>query len=247
MINLRQLVKRARTIVKTEGITTLAFEIGRFIKTKIFRIFSNYTVTRGLYYRLFDTEAYWERRYSTGSNAGPGSTGQHAQFKANFINTFIEAQDIETVIEFGCGAGDQIRLGDYPEYIGLEVSESAVERCAERFDGDSTKSFFLYSPLHFVNRGALTADLALSLEVIFHILNDEEYKAYMHDLFTSGAQYVIIFSSNRDEATPEMHMRHRQFTGDVEAWFPEFELIQTRENEFPDRHSDFYVFERTGG
>jgi cyclopropane fatty-acyl-phospholipid synthase-like methyltransferase len=177
MANLRTLFSRARIIVKTEGYASLASEFGRFLKTQVLHILSNYEATRDIYYRLFDPEAYWERRYSTGGSAGPGSTGQHAQFKANFINTFVENRDVETVIEFGCGDGDQISLGNYPEYIGLEVSKSAVERCAKRFDDDPTKSFFLYSPQHFINRGAFTADLALSLEVIFHILSDDEYEA----------------------------------------------------------------------
>ena len=35
---------------------------------------------------------------------------------------------------------NQLALARYPEYVGLDVSASAVARCAERFASDATKA-----------------------------------------------------------------------------------------------------------
>ena len=42
----------------------------------------------------------------------------------------------------------------------------------------------------------ITYELSLSLDVIYHILDDNEYKKYMEDLFKFSNKYVIIYSNN---------------------------------------------------
>ena len=61
-----------------------------------------------------------------------------------FLNNFVNKNNIDSVIEFGCGDGHQLSLADYPRYIGLDVSRTAIELCSHRFLNDPTKSFFLY-------------------------------------------------------------------------------------------------------
>jgi cyclopropane fatty-acyl-phospholipid synthase-like methyltransferase len=151
---------------------------------------------------------------------------------------------VESVIEFGCGDGEQVALAEYPGYVGLEVSEAAVNACARRFATDETKSFLLYDPPSFHNSGALTADLVVSLEVLFHLVEDEIFEKTMHDMFEASSKYVIVFSSNHTESTPELHVRHRRFTEYVAENFPNFDLIQKVENEYEERISDFYVYEK---
>ena len=51
---------------------------------------------------------YWEQRYSSGSNSGDGSRGKLAEFKAEIINSLVKDKKIESVIEFGCGDGNQL-------------------------------------------------------------------------------------------------------------------------------------------
>ena len=70
-------------------------------------------------------------------------------------------------MEFGCGDGNQLSLADYPSYVGLDVSKTAVRLCQRRFADDLSKSFFLYDSACFTDRaGLFTADLAVSLDVI---------------------------------------------------------------------------------
>ncbi len=51
---------------------------------------------------------------------------------------------MQAVIELGCGDGNQLPLAAYPQYIGLDVSKTAIELCKIRFACDPGKSFFLY-------------------------------------------------------------------------------------------------------
>ena len=96
---------------------------------------------------FIDSQIYWEQRYANDGTAGYGSTGRLADFKAEIINDFVRKRQISSIIEFGCGDGMQLSLADYPTYIGLDVSKTAIHICDNYFSSDKTKSFFLYDPL----------------------------------------------------------------------------------------------------
>ena len=90
------------------------------------------------------------------------------------------------MIEFGCGDWNQLSLADYPSYIGLDVSGSPIERCQRRFAADPAKSFFLYDGACFADRaGIFAADLALSLDVIYHLTEDTVLETYLMHLFVA--------------------------------------------------------------
>lgn len=192
---------------------------------------------------------YWEKRYQHGGTSGAGSYGKLAQFKADFLNTFVEQQGIQSVIEFGCGDGHQLSLAHYPRYIGLDVSLTAIQMCQQRFGSDSSKSFFIYHPQGFVdNAQVLRADAALSLDVIYHLVEDPAFNTYMNHLFQSAARFVIIYSSNK-EGRPRSHVRHRQFTHWIEQHQPAWSLREHKRNPYPIEHdpdgsfADFYVYQ----
>lgn len=193
---------------------------------------------------------YWERRYAAGGNSGAGSYGKLAEFKACVLNQFVARAGIRTVIEFGCGDGNQLALASYPEYLGLDVSETAVALCQKRFAGDPTRRFCLVSQYT-----GEQAELALSLDVIFHLVEPEVYQAYMSTLFAASSQYVIIYASNTDDNRGDeaAHFKHRKFTDWVCLNAPGWELTEHIPNQYPyqGEHlpgsvSDFYIFTRTG-
>ena len=43
------------------------------------------------------------------------------------------------------------------------------------------------------------AQMALSIEVLFHLVEDEVYETYLNDLFRLGVDYVVIMRSNCHE------------------------------------------------
>src|SRR5262245_42492336 len=64
---------------------------------------------------------YWQFRYKEGGSSGAGSYGRLAQFKSEVLNKLVAHQDVKTVVEFGCGDGNQLLTARYPQYIGLDV------------------------------------------------------------------------------------------------------------------------------
>jgi SAM-dependent methyltransferase len=192
---------------------------------------------------------YWDRRYRLGMTSGCGSSGELAEFKARILNDFVRKQSIESVIELGCGDGRQLALAEYPSYVGVDVSRKAVELCRKRFAGDAAKSFiWLGDPERARDATLPRADLALSLDVIYHLLEDDVYRRHLEDLFAAAKHHVIIYSSNREDSAGAAHVRHRAFLRDVEAGFPEFRLQLKIDNALPEQSfADFYVFSRSGG
>jgi hypothetical protein len=83
----------------------------------------------GLYSRLRfpGSGDYWKRRYRGGGNSGAGSYDHLAHFKAEVINDYVRKHDIQSVIEFGCGDGNQLSLLQVPCYAGLDISPTVIE------------------------------------------------------------------------------------------------------------------------
>ncbi|MGI8449954.1 MAG: hypothetical protein ACR2MP_22800 [Streptosporangiaceae bacterium] len=150
------------------------------------------------------------------------------------------------MIEFGCGDGNQLSLAKYGTYIGLDVSRAAIGLCRRRFEKDPSKSFFLYDGDCFVDRAALfNADLSISLDVIYHLVEDSIFETYMTHLFGAGQRYVIIYATNSLTHDDAPHVKHRVFSSWVEGNCPEWGLTQSScPNEEDLRRADFFVYER---
>lgn len=204
--------------------------------------------------RFGGSQAYWEKRYAGGRDSGPGSHGRLAEFKADVLNGFVRSRNVRSVIEFGCGDGSQLARADYPAYTGLDVSKTAIAQCTKRFCHDSTKQFFLYDRCSFAdNPPSLRAELALSLDVIYHLVEDETYEQHLLHLFSAAERFVIIYSSDSDEnlAFQAPHVRHRKFSSWVAKNLPAWKLIERIPNQFPpqakDRRgafTDFFIYQR---
>lgn len=199
-----------------------------------------------------DTRSYWERRYRGGGTSGPGSYGRLATYKADFLNDFVIRECVRSVVELGCGDGHQLSLARYPSYIGLDVSRTVISACVARFRDDQTKSFFLYDADAFCDRQRLIhADLAMSLDVVYHLVEDHVFEAYMKTLFAAADRFVIVYSSNHDE-TLAAYIRHRRFTDWVERNASAWRLRERVPNPYPydparpndTSFADFFVFQR---
>jgi hypothetical protein len=191
--------------------------------------------------------SYWEKRYSSGGNSGVGSYEKFAEFKAEVLNAFVEANQVRTIIELGCGDGNQLRLARYPSYIGYDVSAAAVGKCRKLFDSDLSKSFRLMSEY-----AGEIADLSLSLDVIYHLVEDDLFEQYMRTLFRASNRYVIVYSSDSDDdgRYQGTHIRHRKFTRWVSEHFPDWRLIEHLPNRFPylgdyrtGSFAEFFIYE----
>jgi SAM-dependent methyltransferase len=197
---------------------------------------------------------YWERRYAEGGASGTGSVGRLAEFKAQVLNEFVEHHGIQSILELGCGDGSQLALARYPSYVGVDVSQTALDLCRSRFAGDPSKRFF-----HYSERGeyAGSYDLILSVDVIFHLVEDRVYQEYVADLQRHARRFIIIYSSNYED-DPEHpwapHVRHRKFSDDLDSLTDRWRFLRKVDNPYPfdpadqdnTSFSDFYIYERNG-
>ncbi len=200
----------------------------------------------------FSSPKYWEKRYESGGNSGDGSSGKLAKFKANTINTFVRDYNIETVLELGCGDGEQLRRYYFDKYIGVDVSNTALNICKGKYKEDSSKVFLRFDEVCDTEK----TDLAISVDVIYHLVETERYEEYMCLLFSMAQKYVLIYSSMFN-CTPKNtpHIRHHHFL----SWFgknvaTEWKLIKVIPNEFPNSDinqqedgttfADFYIFSK---
>lgn len=169
----------------------------------------------------FNPAAYWNRRYLDGRTSGAGSEGDAAVAKAEMIESIIDVYGIRDVIDWG--VGDGVVLGHVRSevpYLGIDISPHAVERLRAR-----------YGPTHPTRQFGLprdgahqVRDLALSLDVLFHLVDDSHYRLYLAQLFGSAARAVLIHSSDHDGGRTARHVLWRRWTQDVAAGFPEWTL-----------------------
>jgi len=215
-------------------------------------------VAKRIYWRLLarrripepfpGSAAYWEKRYSAGGNSGVGSYALFAEFKADVLNEFVATHPVQTVIEFGCGDGNQLSLARYPAYLGFDVSSTAISQCQKLFESDTHKSFRLISEYNGEN-----ADLVLSLDVIYHLVEDNVFEHYMRTLFEASNRYVIIYSSDSDDnrGYEGTYVRHRKFTPWVQENLPNWNLVEHVRNRYPYRgdyrkgsFAEFFIYEK---
>ena len=193
-------------------------------------------------YKIFtftNSPKYWENRYAKGGNSGHGSYGIQSQYKADCINKFIDEHDITSVTDFGSGDGNNISLLADIKYHGLDVSQRAIDICQKKFADSTNKSFMLYDR-PYSDLGLEKTDLALSLDVLFHLVEDQIFESYVQDLFKASNKYVIIYSSDFDERS-SAHVRHRKFTEYIKANIKDWSLIKKEVNKYQtkkDRLSD---------
>ena len=208
-----------------------------------YRLLMGNRVSRNLFIKISNlafpgSAAYWEKRYrSRQGNSGVGSFGDKALYKAEFLNGFVAENKITTVVELGCGDGNQTSYFQFPGYIGLDVSKTAIQKCLERFKGDHSRSFYVFNAIPDTS-AAYKAELALALDVVYHLVENDAFENYMKSLFAAASKYVIIYAWDVEEGK-KYHVRHRQFTKWINENIVDFKLIDHVAKE---PYCDFFVY-----
>jgi len=202
------------------------------------------------------SEIYWQKRYAFGGDSGGGSAGSLLNFKASWLNEFIKANDIGSVLDFGSGDLRVAEKLQTPSYIGIDIFDvpkvprSTMRLLKSRFDEYNGPS----------------AELVLCLDVLYHILEDE--KEYLHrtldKLVEKADRFLIIYA--QDSCNPEYDLlldrgRRRppvdepEFTEHLynSKWIQYLEenhndkisLTHKQEESEPEVLSLFYVYEKT--
>jgi len=198
--------------------------------------------------RFRSSSYYWEQRYKRGETSGAGSYGRYAEFKAEVLNSYIAAHGIRKVADFGCGDGNQLKTVKCPRYVGLDVSAAAIEKCRQLYAGDPTKEFLLYNDPQTKDRlHTFAAELTISLDVIYHLVEAAAFEEYMKALFNTASGHVIIYSSNFERHYDSPTQVDRRFTDYIAKNINGWTLVEMIPNPHkgPETQSDFYVYQRS--
>lgn len=132
---------------------------------------------------------YWNNRYQGGRTSGDGSYGKEMERKVLLIRDLIKAcyPPIKTVLDFGCGdfnLGKEFLKHIDVQYTGYDFSETIVKRNEELYGTDSVK---------FTNKlPTKKSDVVICMDVLFHVVDDEEYEKTLKTLYNSYSRYLIV-------------------------------------------------------
>lgn len=168
----------------------------------------------------FDANLFWEARYARGGNSGMGSEGPNYEYKRDFVNQTIRELGVRSVVDFGCGDGGQVRELIVDGYYGIDISPSAIRLCRQRFAGRSGFRFDTAAEAKPGRHG-----LALSLDVLYHVVDPAAYADYLRALF-SHSDYTLFYGNlvARDDNTP--HMLFRDHCEEIENLGLDTELVR---------------------
>ncbi len=129
------------------------------------------------------------------------------------------------------------------------MSPKIIEHCKKKFRVNDALSFYTIDELP---DDCTFADVALLLDVIYHLVEDNVYVEYMERLFSAARACVIVYASNKEEVTADPHVRHRCFVDWVRRNQDGWELSEHIPNRFPfewknprnTSFAEFYVFEK---
>jgi hypothetical protein len=193
---------------------------------------------------MFKSKEYWENRYKIGQTSGNGSYGFLAEYKSGFINNYISENNITSLLEYGCGDGNQLSYINCQKIIGVDVSQTAIDKCKSLItDGE----FICLSNSEFPNN---KTDLLLSLDVIYHLIEDDVYEEYINNIINHGSEHVIIYSVNFDGGEEfAKHVKPRKFT-EHPMLTKKYELTDMIKNKYPSMNhnkgsfSDWFIFRK---
>lgn len=197
-----------------------------------------------------NVKEYWNKRYESGGNSGAGSYGALREFKINFLNSFIAENGVSSLVDLGCGDGSVASGIVVERYTGLDISKQALVLCEEAVGNPEARFFCTENFPYREHAGAF--DAALSMDVIFHLVEDSLFVNYMANLFSLSGKYVIIYSSDReDDGTSPCHLRHRKISDYIKESEPGWVLLRTVSNKYPfagdhvnQSFSDFFIYRR---
>jgi cyclopropane fatty-acyl-phospholipid synthase-like methyltransferase len=169
----------------------------------------------------FNSKIYWEDRYSKNGNSGLGSHDiLQTKFKSDYINNLIINNNLKTVVELGSGDGNQLKMfKGYDSYTGYDVSKTIIEKCQLEFANDISKKF-----TNNIQDIKEKYDLALSLDVIYHLVEENVYYEYLEKLF-SCSDIICIYTTNINDNDWSGHMVLRSLDDYVDKHQKDFTLI----------------------
>ncbi|MBI1388758.1 MAG: methyltransferase domain-containing protein [bacterium] len=183
----------------------------------------------------FKASQFWDQRYAAGGDSGSGSKGVLGQFKSAYVTAVIRHFQIKSIVDFGCGDGTQVAQLPVEQYYGLDVSPSVVERCRAMY-ADRPGFRFDALPEATLER----YDMAMSLDVLYHVVEPDEYEAYLRRAF-GHSTYTLFYINREAQPSTAPHILFRDHLSEIKQRGFATRLIEQEQN--PHKPSmSFFLF-----
>ena len=182
----------------------------------------------------FSAARYWEDRYRKGGISGAGSRGDEAAWKVAQIQHVITTYRVRSLLDLGCGDGVVVAGLRVPTYVGYDVAPTAVAAC---------KALMPYHQFTTeLPPESVTFDMTMSVDVLFHLVDPEDFRAHLGALFSRSHRLVLIYATDHDQRGAP-HVLHRAWT---RSWSPPEGWTLLWSEEVPaDRRKRIGLFERS--
>jgi hypothetical protein len=129
----------------------------------------------------------------------------------------IQKHGIESLLDFGCRHGATLELLEVSGYLGFDPRSNDIDILRERYLSNPQKKFT--DNVNAIKR----KELAISFDVLFHLIKDSVYEDCMRSLFLSSTRFVLIYSSNTERTDGENgtapHVRYGIFQEHIPSYF----------------------------
>jgi SAM-dependent methyltransferase len=142
---------------------------------------------RDIWNEAFPNATFWDCRYicNPSLGSGRGSRGRYLAGKRQLLAWLAETLRPRSTLDVGCGDGEATRGLSLGQYVGLDVSEQALELAKQgRPDG----VYYLITPdLRFKR-----SELVLCLDVLIHQPDYQSYLELVRNVVFASEQAVLI-------------------------------------------------------
>jgi hypothetical protein len=143
---------------------------------------------------------FWNKKYAEGGISGRGSIGFYRNWKWNMIRDTI-GNDFISLVDVGCGdlsfwkhpIANKILKQKHFKYIGIDISEIIIKR-NRKF---APELEFRVAPAHIEQPG-LMAQVVFALDLLFHIMDEVEFKMILENLCNYTTQFLVIYTWKRN-------------------------------------------------
>jgi hypothetical protein len=180
----------------------------------------------------------WRNRYSNDEFSGLGSRGDLLKFKVDFINEFIEEEEVKSILDFGYGDLHVALQLDIDEYRGIDI-----------FDPKDDHGLTLINS-RFDEYDGPSSDVVLCLDVLYHILEDEQdyMRRSLDKMIEKADKFLIIYAQDstntgRFDREYTAHLYNSKWLQYMQEQ-TNFELTYQQDEPFDGSSAQFFVFEK---
>lgn len=167
-----------------------------------------------------DSATYWEQRHAERRGHwranGPGSRGRLLSYKVALVQALVDETRAHSLLDLGCGDAQLGARVNVDHYLGVDVSPTAAEAARARLGMRGRGGTVEVLTLAQLPPAIGMVDVAISMDVVFHLLEDEAYHDHLQRLFDVAKRAVGIYSTVT-ESPVFGHVRHRAVERDVAA------------------------------